>query len=42
MANRAGPVPARPMVGTAQLMKRTVQDGPTCRYRGPGTALWLI
>jgi hypothetical protein len=22
----------------AQLTKRAVPDGPTCRYRGPGTA----
>jgi hypothetical protein len=33
--------PARPVVGTArqaQLTKRVVPDGSTCRYRDPGMA----
>jgi hypothetical protein len=37
----ARPDPARPVVGTArqaQLMKCAVPNGPTYRYRYPGTA----
>jgi hypothetical protein len=37
MAKRAGM--ARPSTARqAQLTKRTVPDGPTCRYRDPDTA----